>query len=258
MKYQRLKSIAGDGTIMRYYKLAAGEPAVANVFYGVNENGEVEKIEGTVGEGVTLIGFSHGGDRLAKGLIFLDINPAIVYMGILGEGEDDRPEIGEIVNGYQRVIDTHYDGDDGVYGKNDFGFGVETLTNPYYLFTIVQPEGTEYSSEIDDSEAGENPGPAPIPPVPVQGSYGLISVISEGGTGVLKYTPKGGSAATATLTQAGGDVFETAKVAAAGDALSTVYDAIAMYDSTGTNLVVDLKTVTVSGPTEIKVAVPTL
>ena len=250
MKYRRLKSIDGSGTIMRYYKIEDGTEALANTFYGVNSNSKVERIEGTVGNGVTLIGFSHGGDRLAKGLVFLDINPSIVYMGILGDGED-RPKIGDVVNGYQRVIDTHYDGDEGVDGKNDDEFGVETLDNPYYLFTIIQPDGTAYASEIDDSDSGEEPGPVPEPTL----NYGVISVITENGTGVLKYTPKGGSAATATLTY-GGATFKTAYVAKAGDTLSTVYDAIAMYDNTGTNLVVDLKGLAITGETTIAVAVP--
>ena len=155
MKYQRLKSIDGSGTIMRYYKLG-DDIAYCDAFYGVTD-GVAEKIEGTVGEGVQIIGFSHGGNNLAEGLLFLDINPAIVYAAFLGEGED-RPDIGDVVNGYQKVIDTHYDGDDGVDGKNDYGFGEEHLDAPYYLFTIVQPEGTEYASVIDDDDAGEVSG----------------------------------------------------------------------------------------------------
>lgn len=155
MKYQRLKSIDGSGTIMRYYKFT-GDEAYTNAFYGVTD-GVAEKIVGTVGDGVQIIGFSHGGNNLAKGLILLDINPAIVYAAFLGEGED-RPDIGDVVNGYQKVIDTHYDGDNGVYGKNDDLFGVERLDAPYYLFTIVQPEGTEYASEVDDDDAGEISG----------------------------------------------------------------------------------------------------
>lgn len=155
MKYQRLKSIDGSGTIMRYYKFT-GDEAYANAFYGVTD-GVAAKIEGTVGDGVQIIGFSHGGNNLAKGLLFLDINPAIVYAAFVGEGED-RPDIGDVVNGYQKVIDTHYDGDDGVYGKNDDLFGVERLDAPYYLFIIVQPEGTKYASEVDDDDAGETSG----------------------------------------------------------------------------------------------------
>jgi len=152
MKYRRLKSIAGDGTITRYFYLDESEEALANCFYGVKESGLVERIEGTA-SGYTIIGFSHGGDKLVKGQILLDVNPAIEYMGILGEAED-RPIVGEVVNGYQKVIATHYDGDDGA----DIGpeWGVEVLDNPYYVFTIVQPDGSAYASEIDDSDAGES------------------------------------------------------------------------------------------------------
>lgn len=157
MKYQRLKSIDGSGTIMRYYELA-DDVAYANAFYGIAD-GKASKIEGTA-SGFGLIGFSHGGNNLAEGLIFLDINPNVVYMGILGEEDEGRPAIGEVVNGYQKVIDTHYDGDENVSGKgtNPEEWGVERLTNPYYLFTIVQPDGDAFASEMDDAEAGEVSG----------------------------------------------------------------------------------------------------
>lgn len=161
MKYRRLKSIDGSGTIMRYYELDDGEAAVyANAFYGV-EDGKATKLDGAVGEGVELIGFSHGGGNLAEGLLFLDINPAIVYMGILEDADEGRPEIGNVVFGYQKVIDTHYDGDDGVSGKgtNPEEWGVERLPDaPYYLFTIIQPEGTAFDGTLDDGEAGEISG----------------------------------------------------------------------------------------------------
>lgn len=166
MKYQKLKSIDGSGTIMRYYELAEGQTAYTNCFYEVASN-KCSKLSGTpTGK---LIGFSHGGDRLAKNLMLLDVNPAVVYMGILEEADTGRPNIGEIVNGYQKVIDTHYDGDAGVDGKNDEGFGVEVLNNPYYLFTIVQPSGT--SATMDDSTAGTEtypayPGERPDPVTP--------------------------------------------------------------------------------------------
>lgn len=165
MKYQRLKSIDGSGTIMRYYELATSELAYANAFYGVTSN-KASKIAGTVGEGVELIGFSHGGNRLARGLIFLDINPSIVYMGILEEGDTGRPNIGEVVNGYQKVIDTHYDGDENVSGKGTMPeeWGIERMTNPYYLFTIVQPAGTA-AAAIDDTNAGEVQGYYAVPVV---------------------------------------------------------------------------------------------
>lgn len=158
MKYQRLKSIDGSGTIQRYFELAAGQKGLCNCFYGVKDN-KATKIVGSVGEDVELIGFAHGGDNLAKGLLFLDINPAVVYMGILEEADVGRPNIGEVVNGYQKVIDIHYDGDAGVSGKGTKPeeWGIERMTNPYYLFTIVQPEGTA-AEAIDDSGAGEESG----------------------------------------------------------------------------------------------------
>lgn len=153
MKYRRLKTIAGDGTIMRYYDLKDAQEALCNCFYGI-KNSEAEKIEGEA-TGFELIGFSHGGDNLVKGKIFLDINPAVEYMAILGEGED-RPEIGEVVNGYQKVVATHYDGDEEV--TEHIEWGVETLDNPYYVFTIVQPAGSDYATEVSDSDAGEVSG----------------------------------------------------------------------------------------------------
>ncbi|MBQ2350370.1 MAG: hypothetical protein II393_03810 [Cytophagales bacterium] len=157
MKYQRLKSIDGSGTIMRYYEVNG--TAYTNAFYGIKDN-KATKISGAVGADVELIGFSHGGDNLAKGLLFLDINPSIVYMGILEEADAGRPNIGEVVNGYQKVIDTHYDGDTGVSGKgtDPEEWGIERLTNPYYLFTIVQPEGTAFANTISDTNAGEISG----------------------------------------------------------------------------------------------------
>lgn len=160
MKYRRLKTLDSTGVpILRYYELE-DTVAYANAFYEIADN-KATKITGTpTGD---LIGFSHGGNNLAKGLIFLDINPTVVYMGILGEEDTDRPDIGAIVNGYQRVIDTHYDGDEDVSGKglDPDEWGIETMDNPYYLFTIVQPEGTPAADEIDDTEAGEISGVNP-------------------------------------------------------------------------------------------------
>lgn len=152
MKYRRLKSIAGDGTITRYFDLDTQEEALCNAFYGVKNN-VAERIEGTA-SGYGIIGFSHGGDNLVKGKILLDVNPAIEYMAILGS-DDDRPKIGDVVNGYQKVQAIHYDGDDGY---NPGEFGVENLDAPYYIFTIVQPAGSSYASEVDDSGAGETSG----------------------------------------------------------------------------------------------------
>ncbi len=224
MKYQRLKSIDGSGTIMRYYKFT-GDEAYANAFYGVTD-GVAEKIEGTVGDGVQIIGFSHGGNNLAKGLLFLDINPAIVYAAFLGEGED-RPDIGDVVNGYQKVIDTHYDGDDGVYGKNDDLFGVERLDAPYYLFTIVQPEGTEYASEVDDDDAGEISGLDPNEkkrPEPVEVEYTITVSNKSGYSASLVATPEVGDAETETLADDG--TYDCLQKVGAGKTLSTVYTSI--------------------------------
>lgn len=153
MKYRRLKTTNSTGVpILRYYKLADGQLAYANAFYYLKD-GEATKIEGTVSKNAQIIGFSHGGDRLAKGLIFLDTNETVLYMAILGEGEG-RPKIGEVVNGYQKVVDTHYE-EESAEGKNGEKWGVEYLDVPYYVFKIVQPEGTEYATEIDDGDAGE-------------------------------------------------------------------------------------------------------
>ena len=159
MKYQRLKSIDGSGTIMRYYPLAEGEVAYTNCFFGIDADGKAHKISGTIysgGDTATYgqVGFSHGGNALVDGCILLDINPGVVYMGIFEEGEADRPVIGSLVNGYQRVIDTHYDGDAGVSGKGTLPeeWGIEVLDNPYYLFRLAC-----YSNDTDsvtDTDAG--------------------------------------------------------------------------------------------------------
>lgn len=182
MKYRRLKTLDSNGhPTLRYYKLS-DDIAYANAFYQI-EDDEATIIEGELGDGAKLIGFSHGGNNLAKKLIFLDINQNVVYMGIFEEGEDDRPAIGDLVNGYQRVIDTHYDGDDGVDGKNDDGFGVETLDNPYYLFVTEQPAGTDYASEIDDEGAGEESGTA-YPVDPGRDPEYTVTFDSDGGSDV--------------------------------------------------------------------------
>lgn len=243
MKYQRLKSIDGSGTIMRYYDVN-GE-ALCNCFYGVKDN-KASKIVGAVGADVELIGFSHGGDNLAKGLLFLDINPAIVYMGILEEDDAGRPNIGEVVNGYQKVIDTHYDGDAGVSGKgtNPEEWGIERMTNPYYLFTIVQPEGTA-ADAIDDTNAGEKSGSN----FPAGGQGGgddpavvwakTLGINITGGNAVIKYQ-KNDEAEETSVEVASGDVFYTDPVANAGDTLDTIYATLAVYDDTGAIEVFDI------------------
>ena len=154
MKYRRLKTLDSTGVpVMRYYKLADGEDALCNCFYKI-VNGEAVKIEGEK-TGAALVGFSHGGNNLAKGLMLLDINETPLYMGILGEDEETRPAIGDLVNGYQRVVDTHYDGDEGVNGKNDYGWGVEDMDNPYYIFHIEQNMYGSGDATVDDEDAGE-------------------------------------------------------------------------------------------------------
>lgn len=245
MKYQRLKSIDGSGTIMRYYDVN-GE-ALCNCFYGVKDN-KASKIVGAVGADVELIGFSHGGDNVAKGLLFLDINPAIVYMGILEEDDAGRPNIGEVVNGYQKVIDTHYDAD-GTIGKgtNPEEWGIERLTSPYYLFTIIQPEGTA-ADAIDDTNAGEKSGSNF--PSGGQGSGGgddpeviwekTVGVKISGGNAIIKYEKIDAPGEETSVEVASGEIFYTDPVAQDGYSLDTVYLTCAVYDDTGLNEVVDL------------------
>lgn len=223
MKYQRLKSIDGSGTIMRYYELA-DDVAYANAFYKI-ANGKATKIVGTV-SGAALIGFSHGGNNLAEGLIFLDINPNVVYMGILGDEDTGRPAIGELVNGFQRVIDTHYDGDEGVSGKgtDPEEWGIERLTNPYYLFTIEQPEASAFSGSMNDEEAGEVSGVN----FPNSGNrtteYTYTVKNSTGYSVTLTATPEEGDVEEKTL--ADGTTYTLAQKIPAGQTLSTVYTSV--------------------------------
>lgn len=105
MKYARLKSIDGSGTIMRYFDLAEGELAKENDFYEI-VSGKAKKIaEGSKPTG-TILGFSHGGDKLVKGKILLDINPAIVYRALI-ENAEALPIVGDVVDGFKKVIDVH-------------------------------------------------------------------------------------------------------------------------------------------------------
>ena len=223
MKYQRLKSIDGSGTIMRYYELA-DDVAFANAFYGITD-GKASKIVGTV-SGATLIGFSHGGNNLAEGLVFLDINPSIVYMGILGEEDEGRPAIGDLVNGFQRVIDTHYDGDNDEYGKgaNPEEWGIERLTNPYYLFTIEQPEASEFATEMDDEEAGEVSGVNFPSNKNVTGPFTFTLKNSTGQTYTMTFTPVEGDAEVVEL--ADGASYTAKQKIPYGKMLSAVYSSI--------------------------------
>lgn len=152
VKYQRLKSIDGSGTIMRYYELVDGEDAYTNAFYAI-KNGKATKIVGEV-SGAGLIGFSHGGNALAEGLILLDINPAVAYLCALADG-DTKPNIGDLVNGYLRVIDTHYDNDEAS-GKGTLPeeWGIERMDNPYFIAVIEQPDAINVPT-VDDADCGD-------------------------------------------------------------------------------------------------------
>jgi len=199
MRYRRLKTKESTGTpILRYYKLAEGEEAIENAFYEIKNN-VASKVNGTpTGK---LIGFSHGGDKLAKGLIFLDINDFVVYMGILEDG-DEKPNIGDVVNGYQKVIDTHYEAESAA-GKNDDGFGVEYLDVPYYLFVIIQP-----------TDGGAQPTEATI----------TIRNIAESKSCTVVAVPVAGETETVTVTADG--TYELLQKVPSGDAISTVYSSI--------------------------------
>ena len=87
---------------------------------------------------------------------------------------------------------------------------------------------------------------------------GIISLVSpDEGEAILKYQPIGGEEESITLT-VGGMIseFVTLPVANPGDALSTVYTSIVLYDNTETNSL-DLSDRTLTGITYIEVAVPT-
>lgn len=244
MKYQRLKSIDGSGTIMRYYELA-DDVAYANAFYKI-ANGEATKIVGTV-SGAALIGFSHGGNNLAEGLIFLDINPNVVYMGILGDEDTGRPAIGELVNGFQRVIDTHYDGDEGVSGKgtDPEEWGIERLTNPYYLFTIEQPEATAFSGSIDDEEAGEvsgvNPNEKKKPDIKPGEAELIARNLGLDANVTVTATPVSGEVETYTIAE--GSIQKLALKVERGKAISTVYSSIVGKFPDKEDIIVDVSTV---------------
>lgn len=236
MKYKRLKTLESTGTpILRYYKLAAGEQALANTFYEIKDNVASRVVGTPTGK---LIGFSHGGNALAKGLIFLDINHFVVYMGILEEG-DTKPNIGDVVNGYQKVIDTHYEAE-SANGKNADGFGIEYLDVPYYLFVIEQPtDGTAVS--IDDSDSGEVT-PQPDPKVTT------ITTLENGDatyTVTVVATPKAPYADAETYTLAPGAQADLTFGPDAGEPLSTVYSSIVgtYNDTDETTVNVDLTTI---------------
>jgi len=133
-KYQRLKSVDGSDSVTRYVDLDDDE-AYTNCFYGVADD-KASKLEGTA-SGVDLIGFSFGGNNLVEGRILLDFSELALYMCRIEEG-DTKPGIGDLINGYQRVIDVHDDDD---------------MDEPYYVFRIEQPTATNTGS-IDDDEAG--------------------------------------------------------------------------------------------------------
>ena len=135
IKYQRLKSLDGSDSVTRYFPLKEGEDAYVNCFYEVVNNAAT-KIKGAAsGDGI--IGFSFGGNKLNVGEIFLDPDEDALYMGYLEDG-DTKPDIGDLINGYQRVIDVHDDGD---------------MDEPYYVFKIEQPAASSTGS-ITDDDAG--------------------------------------------------------------------------------------------------------
>lgn len=105
MKYARLKTINGTGTIMRYFDLADGELAIENNFYEVIEGKAKAIADGATPTG-NIIGFSHGGDKLVKGKIFLDINPAVVYIAKV-ETAEELPVVNDAIDGFKKVIDVH-------------------------------------------------------------------------------------------------------------------------------------------------------
>ena len=140
MKYARLKTINGTGTIMRYFTLAEEETAESNVFYEVL-NGKAQKIADGVTPTGNIIGFSHGGDKLIKGEIFLDVNPAVVYVAKV-ETAENLPAVNDVIDGYKKVIDVH---------ENDFtyefvigGEGATAMPNPSHSERVEEEgEGEE-------------------------------------------------------------------------------------------------------------------
>ena len=134
-KYQRLKSDDGSDSVTRYFPLADDEEAYTNCFYGIADD-EASKIEGTA-SGVDLIGFSFGGNNVVGGKILLDYSEHALYMCRIEEG-DEKPSIGDLINGYQRVVDVHDN---------------EDMDEPYYVFRIEQPSASN-TGTIDDDDAG--------------------------------------------------------------------------------------------------------
>ena len=100
MNYKRLKSTNGSGTIMRYFDLADGQEAKTNVFYEIVDGKAEEIADGSTPTG-TIIGFSHGGDKLVEGKILLDVNPAIVY---IASDVEELPTVGAVIDGFKKVL----------------------------------------------------------------------------------------------------------------------------------------------------------
>lgn len=100
MNYKRFKSTNGSGTIMRYFDLADGQEAKTNVFYEIVEGKAKEIADGSTPTG-TIIGFSHGGDKLVEGKLLLDVNPAIVY---IASNVAEMPAVGEVIDGFKTVL----------------------------------------------------------------------------------------------------------------------------------------------------------
>lgn len=100
MNYKRLKSTNGSGTIMRYFDLADAQEAKTNVFYEIL-NGKAKEIADSATPTGTIIGFSHGGDKLVEGKILLDVNPAIVY---IASEVSELPTVGTVIDGFKKVL----------------------------------------------------------------------------------------------------------------------------------------------------------
>ena len=128
------------------------------------------------------------------------------------------------------------------YGKEFAGWGVN---------------GSEYAEPpiiYDVGEAIEINTDVTVSPV-WQAIYCTVSVsvIPEGGTGILHYKPIGGEAQTETLTYGGTPFVFSVPM---GKNISDVYEIFAIYDDTDTYLCEDLTGRTITEDTSIEVAVP--
>lgn len=143
------------------------------------------------------------------------------------------------------------------YGGDPFVFQVpdgQTIGQVYNFMTLFDnTQVAELYNVVSENQEPITQDTSIV--ITVNDNVAIISVSTEGGTGVLKYTEIGGEAQQLEIKE-GVNTFTTKAVAAAGDALSTLYSAIAMYTSNGETLVQDLSSETVTGVTNIGVAVP--